>query len=149
VRAPVILVSAIALALAGCGDDGNGDGAVWDGPPEPSADGTVAVDEFGAYLDDVEETWEGSAATVVAQFLRIDERTAARTTIAEQATGEGTGPVAVVVTLDGLFDDSVRAERWTSQLVPVDSTYELESARRDLRCQPGRGHQTFAPEPCT
>jgi hypothetical protein len=137
----------LVLVGSGCGN-GNGSEATWDGPPDPGVDGTVAVDGFNAYLEDVEEPWEGSPATTAAHFLRLDERTVSRTTIEESTTGEGSGPTQVVVTLDGLFDDSVRAERWTFELTPGNETFTLTSARRDLQCQPDRGHQDFAPEPC-
>jgi hypothetical protein len=135
-----------ALALAGCG---KGDSATWAGPPDPEADGTVAVEEFAAYQQDVEEPWEGSAAMAAAEFLRLDERTATTTTIAGQAGPEGTGPETVTVTLDGLLDDSVRAERWTLEFEPDGENYALTQATWAQRCQPGRGHQEFSPELCT
>ena len=139
------------VALAGCDGNGNGDGngdAAWAGPPEPAADGSVSVAEFGEYRDGVAERWEASAELIAAEFLRLDERTAVRTTIAGEGVGEGDGPRTVTVTFDGLLDDSVRAERWTLVLEPDDESYRLESAVRTLRCHPGRGHQDFAPEPC-
>jgi len=136
-----------ALALAGCGG-GNGNGATWEGPPDPSADGTVAVDGFNSFMDEVEEHWEGSAAMAAAEFLRLDERTVSRTTIDGTASAEGTGPETVVVTLDGLLDDSVRAERWTLTFEPEAEVYRLTEAAWAQRCQPGRGHQDFTPEPC-
>ena len=83
-----------------------------------------------------------------AEFLRLDERTAATTTIEADAGPEGTGPQTVVVTLDGLGDDSVRAERWTLEFDEENGTYVLAAARRDLRCHPGRGHEDFSPEGC-
>ena len=52
------------------------------------------------------------------------------------------------MTLDGLFDDSVRAERWTLTFTPDGDVYELTAAEWAQRCQPGRGHQAFTPEPC-
>jgi hypothetical protein len=137
------------LALAGC--DGNGDGngdAAWAGPPEPAADGSVSVVEFAEYRDGVEERWEGSAELTAAEFLRLDERTAVRTTIAGAGVGEGGGPRTVTVTFDGLLDDSVHAERWTLVFEPEDGGYRLESAVRTFRCQQGRGHQDFTPELC-
>ncbi|HWQ22796.1 MAG TPA: hypothetical protein VNK94_01670 [Gaiellaceae bacterium] len=148
-RAPVYagsLLGAISLALTGCGGDGGG--RVWAGPPEPGADGAVAVDGFAAFQDEVDEPWERSAAMAAAEFLRLDGRTVQRTTIESTAAAEGAGPQTVVVTLDGLFDDSVRAERWTLAFEQTDDAYRLTSARRDLRCQPGRGHDDFSPEPC-
>jgi hypothetical protein len=138
-----------ALALAGCSNDGDDDqGAAWAGPPDPAADGTVAVDGFQEYADGVEEHWEGSPAMSAGEFLRLDEQDAARTSIASVTPAEGTGPATVVVTLDGLFDDSVRAERWTLTFEQNGDVYRLAEASWAQRCQPGRGHQNFTPEPC-
>jgi hypothetical protein len=138
------------VALAGCdgGNGGNGNGSSWAGPPEPAADGSVSVEEFASHQADVDEAWERSSATAAAEFLRLDETQSARLTIDRSAPGEGGGPETVVVTLDGLFDDSVRAERWTLVFEPDAETYLLTSAQWAQRCQPGRGHQTFTPEPC-
>jgi hypothetical protein len=134
-----------AVALAGCS---RSDRATWAGPPEPAADGTVSVDEFVAYTEDVDEEWEGSAAMAAAEFLRLDERTATRTSIEGIASAEGAGPETVTVTLDGLLDDSVRAERWTLTFVPEGDGYRLTEAVWAQSCQRGRGHQDFGPEPC-
>lgn len=136
-----------AAVLAGCGGEG-GSEATWPGPPDPAADGTVAVDGFVEYMDEVDEPWEGSAAMAAAEFLRLDERTVTRTTIVSTASAEGAGPETVVVTLDGLLDDSVRAERWTLAFEPDGDVYRLTEAQWAQRCQPERGHQDFRPEPC-
>ena len=138
------LLSAAAV-LAGCGGS---DGSSWAGPPDPAADGTVAVEGFAAYQEDVDEDWERSAAMAAAEFLRLDERTAARTSIEGMASAEGTGPETVVVTLDGILDDSIRAERWTLTFEPDGETYRLTNAKWTQRCQPGRGHQEFSTELC-
>jgi hypothetical protein len=71
-----------------------------------------------------------------------------RTTIAGRSEGEGGGPRGVTVTLDGLLDDSVRAERWLLLFEPSGETYVLSSAVRTLQCNPGRGHEEFTAEPC-
>jgi hypothetical protein len=134
-----------ALALSGCG---KGDTSSWAGPPDPGADGTVAVEDFAAHQQDVDEPWEGSAAMAAAEFLRLDERTATTTTIEGRASAEGAGPETVTVTLDGLLDDSVRAERWTLEFGADGENYVLTAATWAQRCQPGRGHQDFTPEPC-
>lgn len=136
------------VALAACSSDGEGNEHVWAGPPDPAADGTVAVEGFTEHQEDVDEPWEGSAAMAAAEFLRLDERTAATTTIEGRATGEGAGPETVTVTLDGVFDDSVRAERWTLEFEPDGDDYRLVSAALAQRCQVDRGHQDFSPEPC-
>jgi hypothetical protein len=134
------------VALTGCG--GGDDKSAWNGPPGPTTDGRVAIDGFTAYAVDVDEPWEGSAAMAAAEFLRLDRRTAVRTTIDGHASPEGTGPELVTVTLDGLLDDSVRAERWVLTFSEEGDIYTLTGARRIQRCQPGRGHQAFSPEPC-
>ena len=149
VRITVLAAVALsAVALAGCADDMTDEQAVWAGPPDPAADGSVAVADFQAYADDVDERWERSPTMAAAEFLRLDERQASRTTIAGTASPEGTGPETVVVTLDGLMDDSVRAERWTLTFTPDGDVYELTAAEWAQQCQPNRGHQDFTPEPC-
>jgi hypothetical protein len=147
----LLAYAAVLLAAAVAGGCGNGsDEPVWEGPPAPAADGTVAVDGFVRYAGDVEEPWEGSAAMAATEFLRLDKRTVAQTTIAANASApsEGTGPETVIVTLDGLFDDSVRAERWTLSFAPEGEEYTLTTASRAFRCQPERGHRDFTREPC-
>ncbi len=82
-------------------------------------------------------------------FLRLDERKAVRTTIDAKAGPEGGGGQTVVVTLDGIADDSVRTERWTLGFEEADDgVYALTGALRELRCHEGRGHQDFAGEVC-
>jgi hypothetical protein len=135
------------LLAAGCADDGS-EGASWAGPPAPAVDGSVEVDEFADYQESVDERWESSAETAASEFLRLDERQAIRTTIAGRSEGEGGGPRAVTVTLDGLLDDSVRAERWLLLFEHANGSYRLTSAIRTLACNPGRGHEDFTAEPC-
>jgi hypothetical protein len=138
-----------AAALAGCTGDEVDVELVWAGPPAADAGGVVSVAGFGTYQDEVDEPWERSAAMAAAEFLRLDERTAATTTIEGIAESpEGTGPQIVTVTLDGLADDSVRAERWRLGFDERGDVYVLTAALREQRCQPGRGHRDYAPEPC-
>ena len=134
-------------AAAGCSSAAEGEHA-WGGPPEPGENGVVSVDYFASHQRAIDEHWEGSAAMAAAEFLRLDDRTAATTTIEAEAGPEGTGPQTVVVTLDGLADDSVRAERWMLEFDEEDGTYVLAAARRDLSCHAGRGHESFGPDGC-
>jgi hypothetical protein len=137
-----------ALALAGCGNDDAE--PVWSGPPDAQPGGVVSTQGFSSFQRDVDEDWERSPAMAAAVFLRLDERKATRTTIDAKAGPEGGGDQTVVVTLDGLADDSVRTERWTLGFVEAgDGVYELTGALRELRCHEGRGHQDFAGEACT
>jgi hypothetical protein len=140
---------AAAAALAGCSGSDVDVELVWAGPPEPGEAGGVSVDGFASFQGSVDEQWERSPALAAGEFLRLDERTAARTTIDARAEiGEGTGPQTVIVTLDGLADDSVRAERWTLGFEPEGEIYVLTGALREQRCQPDRGHQDFSATPC-
>jgi hypothetical protein len=141
-------VSVMIVALAGCNGGGDEVEAAWSGPPEPAEDGTVSVQEFAAHQADVDERWERASETAAAEFLRLDEPRSSRLTIDRTAPGEGGGPETVVVTLDGLFDDSVRTERWTLVFEPDGEGFALSEARWGQRCQPGRGHEAFTPEPC-
>jgi hypothetical protein len=135
------------LALAACGNDADAE-RVWDGPPDPGSDGVVSTAEFTEFQGEVSENWERSPALAAGVFLRLDERTATRTTIDAKAGPEGGGPQTVVVRLDGLADDSVRAERWTLAFEETDGVYTLTAALREQRCQPGRGHQDFTADDC-
>lgn len=145
VACAALLLSAV--SLGGCGDDGDIE-LVWGGPPDPGAGGVVSVDGFAGFQENVDEHWERSAAMAAAEFLRLDERTAARTTIEGKASAEGMGPQTVTVTLDGLLDDSIRAERWTLAFGQEGETYRLTAALRELRCQAERGHQDFSADDC-
>jgi hypothetical protein len=136
-----------ALALAGCSGDGGAE-HTWDGPPDPGFGGSVEVEGFVEHAESVDEAWEGSPVMAATEFLRLDERSATRTSVVATTTAEGAGPHAVIVTLDGLLDDSVRTERWTLLFEPDGDTFTLTTAQWSQRCQPGRGHRGYAAEAC-
>jgi len=142
-------IALVALALAGCGNDVDVE-LVWGGPPDAAPGGAVSTQGFLGFQQEVDEEWERSPAMAAGVFLRLDERNATRTTIDAEAGPEGGGDQTVVVTLDGLADDSVRTERWTLGFEETDDgVYALTGALRELRCHEGRGHQDFAGEACT
>ena len=146
-RSACVLLAAV--ALAGCGNDVDVE-LVWGGPPDARSGGAVSAQGFSGFQQEVDEDWERSPAMAAAVFLRLDERKAVRTTIDAKAGPEGGGDQIVTVTLDGLADDSVRAERWTLGFGEGDDgVYALTGALRELRCHEGRGHQDFAGEACT
>jgi len=134
-------------SLAACGNDVEVE-LVWGGPPDPNSAGIVSTAGFATYQENVDEHWERSAAMTAAEFLRLDERTAVRTTIEGKASAEGLGPQTVTVTLDGLADDSVRAERWSLAFEQDGEAYRLTTALREQRCQAQRGHQSFSADDC-
>jgi len=143
-------VAFLSVALAaGCGSDTVVE-LVWGGPPDAEPGGAVSADGFAGFQQEVDELWERSPALAAGVFLRLDERKASRITIDAKAGPEGGGGQTVVVTLDGIPDDSVRTERWTLGFEEAeDGTYELTGALRELRCHEGRGHEDFAGEACT
>lgn len=135
------------VAVSGCGSDVAIE-LVWGGPPDPGPGGVVSADGFAAFQESVDEHWERSPTMAAAEFMRLDERTAARTTVVEKAGPEGVGSATVVVTLDGIPDDSVRTERWTLGFEEASGLYTLTAALREQRCQAGRGHDEFSAEEC-
>ena len=139
----------VVCVLAGCGSDVDVE-LVWGGPPDAEPGGAVSTQGFSSFQQEVDEEWERSPALAAGVFLRLDERRAVRTTIAAKAGPEGGGGQTVIVTLDGLADDSVRTERWTLGFEEADDgVYALTGALRELRCHEGRGHEDFAGEACT
>jgi len=148
VRVLLPLAAALAAAaVAGCGSDGDV-GLEWAGPPDAGAGGHVSTDGFAAYQGEVDEDWERSPALAAGVFLRLDERTAVHTTIDAVAGPEGTGTQSVVVTLDKIPDDSVRAERWTLRFTQEGDVYALNAALREVRCRAGRGDEDFSTGLC-
>ena len=146
-RVYAALCLAAVLALSGCGSDTEVE-LVWGGPPKPDPGGVVSTNGFRGFQESVDEAWEHSPAMAAGEYLRLDERTAVHTTIDAKAGPEGGGPQTVVVTLDGLPDDSVQAERWTLGFDEADGLYTLNAALREVRCRAGRGHQDFSAEDC-
>lgn len=56
----------------------------------------------------------------------------------------------IQVTVSNLLDDSAAAVRYTIELESSeDGLYRFGSGAWATRCQPGRGHQEFLPDPCT
>jgi hypothetical protein len=146
-RALALFLGLAVLPLAACGGGGEAQDE-WSGPPAAGADGALAVDAFNDFLDEYPEYAE-SPFEAATEFLRLDERTAGETSLVATTEGESPSPVSVVVTLDRLADDSVRAQRY--ELVfedQGDDGWRLVSGVETQRCQQGRGHQSFSPEPC-
>jgi hypothetical protein len=141
----LIGIAVTLVALSGCGDSAE---ATWPGPPTPEADGSVDVDGFAAHQESTNESWEASTVLAAAEFLNLGERVAANKSIQAAGPSESDGPEAVLVLLDGLPDESVQAERWRLEFEPAADGFRLAAASRALRCQAGRGHEDFAPEPC-
>jgi len=124
--------------------------ASWAGLPQPlPADGTLPVDAFNAYAEGVDEPWERSLLGTVDEFAGRDATDGPDISF-EAATGpEGAGPATATLLLDGLLDDSVRARRYVLTLSRRDDgTWRVDAAAWAQRCNEGRGHEAFSPEPC-
>jgi hypothetical protein len=140
------LAAAIAALSAGCGGEAR-DEAAWPGDRSPrgaAAESLVAA--FNDYAASVEAAWERSPARTAGEFLSLEATP--MTTIEAEVAGVGRGAATVIVTLDRLLDDSIRAERYVLGLRPEGDRWILASVDWSQRCQPGRGHQAFSAEPC-
>jgi len=141
-----LAVSLLAAALAsGCG--GDDDEPRWPGPGQGL--GMLQVGAFNEHADDVEGTWERSAALTAAEFVRVDRSTARNVSIASRGGPEDAPEALVEVVLDGLLDDSVRARRFVLELDRGEAReWRIRTAVVTQRCWPRRGHQDFQPAVC-
>jgi hypothetical protein len=145
-----------ALALTACGEKDEpaattpatepAPAATWAGPPAEL--GKLEVDEFNDYAGAVDERWERSPLLTAAEFARLDRQQAATTSAVAKTPPEGGTTARVVLTLDGLLDDSIRATRYVVELERTGATWRLTSAAREQRCHEGRGHADFDATPC-
>jgi hypothetical protein len=104
---------------------------------------------FNDHLADSDEPFARSPLLAAAEFLRLDRIHARATELTARGPAEGSGPTAVIATLDGLLDDSVAAKRYTLEFEPTsDGRVRLDSARWSQRCHRGRGHQDFNAQLC-
>jgi hypothetical protein len=148
-RYAAAVLAAAALALSACGEKDEPSAVAppkWAGPS--TALGKLEVSAFNAYAADVDERWERSAVLTAAEFARLDREQAATTSVVARAAPEGGATARVVVTLEGLLDDSVRATRYVLELERQGGTWRLTSAAREQRCHKGRGHADFDATPC-
>lgn len=113
------------------------------------ADGTLPVEAFNAYTESIDEPWERDLTAVTYAFVEAGASEATQRSFQATSSGEGGASASASLTLEGLLDDSVRAERYDLTLSRrQDSTWQIDSASWAQRCQQGRGHQAFTPAPC-
>jgi hypothetical protein len=116
-------------------------GATWDGPPLPSADGTVSIQGFNEYAKTLPPYKRGPHALAL-EFLQSE--VPARVTIANRPGG-----ATVTVLRNGLQDDSVRADRYVFGFgLVTGGKWRLFTVHRVQQCQAHRGHQDFSPKKC-
>jgi hypothetical protein len=153
--ARVVLLVAVVVALAGCGSNGDSKSddakSTWAGPPKADSAGKVPVVDFNQYLKGDGQAFASSPIAAVTEFLGLDNSSAAETTMVATSPAEVQNYSEVVATLNGLLDDSVRAARYTVELHRDQESppiWSLRAADWAQQCQPGRGHQSFTPQPC-
>jgi hypothetical protein len=143
-----LLLLAAVLALVGC-DSSSSRSADWN-RPQAKPDGTLPVSSFNDFLAGDGQDFARSPIEAVTKFLRLDTTSAAVTTLRATSPGEVRNFSEVVVTLEGLLDDSVRAARYTIELQrDTGGIWRLRAADWAEQCQPGRGHQDFSPKLCS
>ena len=110
------------------------------------ASGALPVAAFNARTERVDEPWERDLRQTTDRFLALPAQESGNTSFQGTSSGD-TGSASLLV--DGLGDDSVRARRYELTFTRRDDgTWKIETASWAQRCQQGRGHQTFSPEPC-
>ena len=83
---------------------------------------------------------------IVRQLFRGDEPER-RTSIGLETTG--VDKVTVVLTQEGLADDSVYAEKRLVRFEKTDGIWKIVDVRVGFRCQKNRGHDNYSGERCT
>ncbi len=120
----------------------------WNGPPRPDESGHMDVESFNRFLSRHPQIARSPVRATI-EFVALKDPTALTTSVrARAARLENPREVRVTLTEDGLPDDSIRAVRFVLEFRRSGPRWELQSARRTQRCQPGRGHQRFSPRPC-
>jgi hypothetical protein len=125
----------------------------WAGPGPLREDGSVDVTVFNTYVDEVDAGWTRSPLRMALEFLALgdpsDPDSGALITMAEErASPEGGTEATVIVTMQGLHDDSVQGIRYTLEFQKQESGWILMSAVWGQRCAQRRGHQDYTVEPC-
>jgi hypothetical protein len=150
----VVLYAALflsAVALSGCdgsNDSGNVSEATWTADDLVDLDNETLVAEFNAYAQNVNESWERTPITVVAEMLRLNSSENPNVSIVSEAPAEAAEEATVTVTYSGLLDDSVEATRSTIRLQRDGDVWHVEEVKTSVRCKPHRGHQGFSADDC-
>jgi hypothetical protein len=125
----------------------------WAGPGSFGEDGTVEIDTFNAYVKETRAGWAQSPIRMALEFLAVGDPSDADggaliTTAEQRASPEEGTEASVVVTMEGLHDDSVEAVRYTLAFRKEGHGWRLLSAAWSQRCAEKRGHQDFSVELC-
>jgi hypothetical protein len=120
---------------------------VWDGQVTVDLEsGEVAAPGLNALIDATAPSWArdpaDAALLALGDSIREGTRSVATTTDGERHV--------VTVLFEDLPDDSATASRYVLVFDLADDGFvRFVSGSYGQRCQPGRGHQDFTPDPCT
>jgi hypothetical protein len=125
----------------------------WTGPGAFGEDGSIDVYDFNAYARQARAEWTRSPIRMALEFLSLGDPSdpdggAIITTAEQRASPEGGTEATVLVTMQGLLDDSIQAVRYTLEFAKRGVGWQLLSAAWGQRCAEGRGHQDFSVELC-
>ena len=96
----------------------------------------------------VSATTNSSPTELALAHIHAGDTQAVRVSTSAQSSPEGGGPTTVTVLQQGLADDSVAAVKNVLRYQPQGEGWRLVSSERTQKCQPGRGHQSFATSDC-
>lgn len=157
---PVLAVAGLGGVLAwlwrwwpSCCDPGVG---AWASAPEWAASGAMTnVAAFNDFVADSAPCWRHHPVGAALAIIGIDPASDAPTTPLQVTRAPSAGSGEVEVTLvDEQEDDSVAATRHRFTFVDEgviggdDGVFRLVQGLREVRCQPGRGHEDWGPTPC-
>lgn len=95
-----------------------------------------------------DSAWTRSPATIAIEFAGGGYCECARFAFEVRSTPERFDIATVIVTYDGLLDDSMRSAMLELSLQRHDGRWRIERAQRRWRCWPGRGHETYGMTRC-
>ncbi len=141
------------VALVGCNgsdedDSGEDSDVSWTAEHLVDLDDAMLVAEFNTYAESVDEQWERTPVTVVAEMLRMDSSDNPNVSVTSVAQAEAATEAIVTVTYSRLLDDSVEATRNTVTLRREGDVWRVARVERSVKCKPGRGHQSFSADVC-
>ena len=109
---------------------------------------TVATAESNRLAEEAAkkgEAWPQNPLLVALKFVGEDGECSCRTIVIRRPEGRDTATVAI--TDEGLWDDSIRGEKYKLRLARTPSgTWKITEALKAWACR--RGHADFSTEPC-
>ena len=71
-----------------------------------------------------------------------------QTIIRTNVSAEASDTTEVIITTEGILDDSVQGVKYRISLKRSKNIWLIQSAEKAHKCWPGRGDTEYSPEPC-